>query len=130
MLKNIILYIVVFTVVGATSFFLQDQLLSNAEPYFIPLLKKAYTFHYVFSLVLVIIFFIAAKNNSFFQQLGFLYMAALVFKITLFAMIFYPYLLGERIMPQLYRGMLLIPILIFLFLEVFFIAKIMGNKSL
>ncbi|MEP1015738.1 DUF6168 family protein, partial [Maribacter dokdonensis] len=71
MLKNIILYIVVFTVVGATSFFLQDQLLSNAEPYFIPLLKKAYTFHYVFSLVLVIIFFIAAKNNSFFQQLGF-----------------------------------------------------------
>jgi len=130
LLKNIILYIVVFTVVGATSYFLQDFVLSTPPSYFGPLLVKAYSFHYLFSLTLVIVFLIASKNKSFFEQLGFIYMGMLVFKITLVAVIFYPYLLGEFVMPQLYRGLLLLPAIIFLFLEVFFISKIMGNKRL
>ncbi|WP_167333086.1 DUF6168 family protein [Maribacter forsetii] len=130
MLKNIILYIVVFTVVGATSYFLQDLALLDPPTYFGSLLVKAYTFHFVFSLVLVIIFLIASKNNSFFDQLGFMYMGVLVIKITIFAAMFYPYLLGELIMPQIYRGALLIPVIIFLFLEVFFISKIMRKKRL
>ncbi|WP_368389733.1 DUF6168 family protein [Maribacter sp. 1_MG-2023] len=130
MLKNIILYIVVFTVVGATSYFLQDLVLSTAPIYFGPLLINAYTFHFLFSLTLVVIFLIASKNNSFFEQLGFMYMGVLVFKIMVFAILFYPYLLGELIMPQIYRGALLIPVIIFLFLEVFFISKIMRKKRL
>ena len=130
MLKNIILYIVVFTVMGATSYFLQNFVLSTPPSYFGPLLIKAYSFHYLFSLTLVIVFLIASKNKSFFEQLGFMYMGVLVFKIMVFAILFYPYLLGELIMPQIYRGMLLIPVIIFLFLEVFFISKIMGNKRL
>ncbi|WP_405400070.1 DUF6168 family protein [Maribacter sp. Asnod2-G09] len=130
MLKNIILYIVVFTVVGATSYFLQDLVLVDPPTYFGPLLIKAYTFHFLFSLTLVVIFLITSKNNSFFEQLGFMYMGVLVFKITIFAALFYPYLLGELIMPQIYRGALLIPVIIFLFLEVFFISKIMRKKRL
>ncbi|MGJ8715846.1 MULTISPECIES: DUF6168 family protein [Maribacter] len=130
MLKNIILYIVVFTVVGATSYFLQNFVLSTPPSYFGPLLIKAYSFHYLFSLTLVIVFLIASKNKSFFEQLGFIYMGVLVFKLTLVAAIFYPYLLGELVMPQLYRGLLMLPAIIFLFLEVFFISKIMGNKRL
>lgn len=130
MLKNIILYIVVFTVVGATSYFLQNFVLSTPPFYFGPLLIKAYSFHYLFSLTLVIVFLIASKNKSFFEQLGFIYMGVLVFKLTLVAAIFYPYLLGELVMPQLYRGLLMLPAIIFLFLEVFFISKIMGNKRL
>ncbi|WP_425593894.1 DUF6168 family protein [Maribacter stanieri] len=130
MFKNIILYIVVFTVVGATSYFLQNFVLSTPPSYFGPLLIKAYSFHYLFSLTLVIVFLIASKNKSFFEQLGFIYMGMLVFKLTLVAAIFYPYLLGELVMPQLYRGLLMLPAIIFLFLEVFFISKIMGNKRL
>lgn len=130
MLKNIILYIVVFTVVGATSYFLQNFVLSTPPSYFGPLLIKAYSFHYLFSLTLVIVFLIASKNKSFFEQLGFIYMGVLVFKLTLVAAIFYPYLLGELVMPQLYRGLLMLPAIIFLYLEVFFISKIMGNKRL
>jgi len=130
LLKNIILYIVVFTVVGATSYFLQNFVLSTPPSYFGPLLIKAYSFHYLFSLTLVIVFLIASKNKSFFEQLGFIYMGVLVFKLTLVAAIFYPYLLGELVMPQLYRGLLMLPAIIFLFLEVFFISKIMGNKRL
>ena len=130
MLKNIILYIVVFTVVGATSYFLQNFVLSTPPSYFGPLLIKAYSFHYLFSLTLVIVFLIASKNKSFFEQLGFIYMGVLVFKLTLVAAIFYPYLLGELVMSQLYRGLLMLPAIIFLFLEVFFISKIMGNKRL
>tara|TARA_R110002153_G_scaffold49884_4_gene140539 strand:- start:561 stop:911 length:351 start_codon:yes stop_codon:yes gene_type:complete len=115
---------------GATSYFLQNFVLSTPPSYFGPLLIKAYSFHYLFSLTLVIVFLIASKNKSFFEQLGFMYMGVLVFKIMVFAILFYPYLLGELIMPQIYRGMLLIPVIIFLFLEVFFISKIMGNKRL
>lgn len=119
-----------FTVVGATSYFLQNLALLDPPTYLGPLLIKAYTFHFLFSLTLVIIFLIASKNNSFFEQLGFIYMGVLVFKITIFAALFYPYLLGELIMPQIYRGALLIPVIIFLFLEVFFISKIMRKKRL
>ncbi|SIQ05208.1 DUF6168 family protein [Maribacter ulvicola] len=130
MLKNILLYSVVFTAVGATSYFLQNLALLDPPSYFGPLLIKAYTFHFLFSLALVIIFLIASKNNSFFEQLGFVYMGALIFKITIFAALFFPYLLGELVMPQIYRGAMFIPVIIFLFLEVFFISKIMRKKRL
>ncbi|MFX0555999.1 DUF6168 family protein [Maribacter sp. CXY002] len=130
MLKKVLLYMVVFTLVGATSYFLQDLLLSETESSFNPILKKAYWFHYVFSIVLVIFFQFASKSDRFFEQLGFIYLGVLVFKIMVFAALFYPQLLGEKLMPQFYRASLLLPVFIFLFLEVFFISKIMRSKKL
>jgi hypothetical protein len=122
--------VVVFTFVGATSYFLQVSLLSESIPTFSTVLQNAYTFLYFFSLILVIIFQLVSKSDKYFEQLGFIYLGVLVFKIITFAVMFYTQLMGEKLMPQFYRASLLIPVFVFLFLEVFFISKIMRSKKL
>lgn len=119
-----------FTFAGTTSYFLQISFLSELDPIFSTVLHKAYIFLYFFSLILTIIFKLVSKSDKFFEQLGFIYLGVLVFKIITFAVMFYPQLMGEKLMPQFYRASLLIPVFVFLFLEVFFISKIMRSKKL
>ena len=128
MLKKIILYIVVFLFMGTTSYFLQVFLIKENQN-FIPLLQKAYIFHFCFSLVLLIAFQFFTQNNKLFEQLGFIYMGVLVFKIIVFAVLFYPQLLGENMLSRYYRASLLVPVIVFLPLEVIFISKIMHGKK-
>jgi hypothetical protein len=113
---------------GTTSYFLQIYLIEENQN-FIPLLQKAYFFHFCFSLILLIVFQFIAQNNKLFEQLGFIYMGVLVFKIIVFAGLFYPQLLGENMLSRYYRASLLIPVIVFLPLEVIFISKIMQGKK-
>lgn len=129
MLKKIIIYIVVFVLTGATSYLLHIFLLGKGNEHFITNLQKAYFFHFLFSLVLLIGFEITARSDTFFQQLGFIYMGLLVLKILVFTIGFYPELLGDNMLPRFYRASLLIPVIVFLSLEVFFISKIMQVKK-
>ncbi|MFD2604557.1 DUF6168 family protein [Euzebyella marina] len=128
MVKTILLYIVVFTFVGATSFFLHEWFLGEEYDELKVLLKKAYVFHGIFSLSIIIVFRLVAKIKSVFPQLGFIYMGLLVFKIMVFTMMFYPQLMGDQIISRFYRGSILIPIAIFLILEVVFVTKILRGK--
>ncbi|SKB51398.1 DUF6168 family protein [Maribacter arcticus] len=129
MLKNILIIIVVFLFVGTTSYFLHPFLLVEEHQFFVPLLKKAYLFHFSFSLILILAFIILARYDKYFVQLGFIYMGLLVFKIVVFAALFYPQLLGENLLSSFYRSSLLIPVIVFLPLEVIFISKIMRGKK-
>ncbi|PIB23409.1 DUF6168 family protein [Maribacter sp. 4G9] len=128
LLKKIVLYIIVFTVVGAISFFAQTSLMGAVDSDFIPLLKKSYLFHFLFSLVLVISFLMLSNIQKFFEQLGFLYIGLLVFKIVFFTTMFFPQLMADQPLPHFYRAMILIPIFIFLTLEVIFVSKIIHKK--
>ncbi|WP_158657109.1 DUF6168 family protein [Maribacter cobaltidurans] len=128
MLKRIVLYIIVFIFVGAISFFIHNTLLGNIDRGFHLLLEKAYVFHFFFSLVLVVAFQFLSKVKKLVAQLGFLYIATLVFKIVVFTAIFYPQLMGDQPLPHFYRAMILIPIFIFLTLEVIFVSKIIREK--
>lgn len=118
-----------FVLVGTTSYFIHLFLLGEINIDFQALLKKAYTFHFGFSLVLLTIFRVLARYNKLFEQLGFIYMALLVVKIVIFASLFYPQLLGDNLLPRFYRASLLIPVIVFLPLEVIFISKIMQGKK-
>ena len=102
--------------------------MATMESDFLELLKKSYLFHFLFSLVLVIAFLILSNIQKFFEQLGFLYMGMLVFKIVFFAAMFFPQLMGDQPLPQFYRAMMLLPVFIFLTLEVIFVSKIMREK--
>lgn len=113
---------------GTTSYFLHLFLIEENQN-FILLLQKAYIFHFCFSLILLIVFQFIAQNNKLFEQLGFIYMGVLVFKIIVFAGLFYPQLLGENMLSHYYRASLLIPVIVFLPLEVIFISKIMQGKK-
>ena len=118
-----------FLFVGTTSYFLHLSFLEEKDEFFIPFLQKAYIFHFSFSLILLISFSILAQFDKFFEQLGFIYMGLLVFKIVIFAVLFFPQLLGENLLSHFYRASLLIPVIVFLPLEVIFISKIMRGKK-
>lgn len=128
MLKKIVLYIIVFTLVGAISFFIQSALLGNPGNDFHLLLKKSYTFHFFFSLTLVLAFEFLSKVKKMIDQLGFIYIGLLVFKIVVFSAMFQRQLMGDELLPHFHRAMILIPILIFLTLEVIFVSKILRKK--
>ncbi|WP_125221807.1 DUF6168 family protein [Maribacter algicola] len=127
MFKKILLYAIVFTIVGTISF-LGQTFLMDLETDFLQLLEQSYIFHFFFSLLLVIAFQILSKNQKVFEQLGFLYIGMLVFKIVVFTTMFFPQLMGDQPLPHFYRAMMLLPIFIFLTLEVIFVSKIMRKK--
>ncbi|WP_432422804.1 DUF6168 family protein [Zobellia alginiliquefaciens] len=128
MIKQIVQYIVVFILVGATSFFLHQFLLTDDNLDFNELLQKAYIFHFVFSLSVIIAFQLLSKSEKVFVQLGFIYMGLLVFKIAAYTAMCYPQLMGDQYLPRFYRASLLIPVFVFLVLEVFFVSKIMQRR--
>jgi hypothetical protein len=114
---------------GTTSYFLQSLFLGEGDASLIPLLQKDYIFHFSFSLILLIFFQIFSNDEKIFAQLGFIYIGVLVFKIIVFAVVFYPQLLGENMLSRYYRASLLIPVIVFLPLEVIFISKLMQGKK-
>ncbi|WP_170863103.1 DUF6168 family protein [Pseudozobellia thermophila] len=129
MLKTVLLYIVVFTFVGATSYFLHNWALNDTQMGFHALLRKAYLFHGLFSLSVLIAFRLTAGFDSIFPQLGFIYIGSVVLKITVFTAMFYPQLMGDQAISRFYRASLLVPMAIFLILEVLFVIKILQRKE-
>lgn len=117
-----------FTLVGAVSYFLHSLFFQDDGLEIKLLLQKTYLFHFLFSLLLVIGFEILSKQRKIFEQLGFIYIGLLVFKIVLFTAMLFPQLMGDQTLPRIYRAFILIPIFIFLSLEVFFVSKIMQRK--
>jgi hypothetical protein len=111
--------------VGTISFFVQQRVSAHFGELFIGLLKEAYGFLLGYSLALVLLFQVLAHYRKQVHQLGFLYLVFLFLKILVFAVLFNPFFLGDRLLPMPQRAALLVPALIFLALEVFFIAKIM-----
>ena len=128
MIKQIVQYIVVFILVGTTSFFLHQFLLQDDNLSFNRLLQEAYIFHFIFSLSVIVTFQLFSKNEKFFAQLGFIYMGTLVFKIVAYTAMCYPQLMGDQYLPRFYRASLLIPVFVFLGLEVFFVSKILERR--
>jgi len=114
--------------VGTASFFLHQLLLVDGNSDFNMLLRKAYIFHLVFSSSVIIVFHLLSSNEKIFPQLGFIYIALLVFKIAAFTAMCYPQLMGDQYLPRFERASLLIPVFVFLVLEVFFVSKILQRK--
>lgn len=59
------------------------------------------------------------------NQLGLVYLAALFLKIIFFVIVFKDVVLGDVLIPRIERLSMLVPLVLFLFVEVFFISKIL-----
>lgn len=129
LLKTVLLYIVVFTFVGATSCFLHNGVLNDPQTDFSALLTKAYLFHGIFSLSVLLAFQLMAGFDSLFPQLGFVYLGSVLVKVAVFTAMFYPQLMGDQAISRFYRASLLVPMAIFLILEVLFVIKILRGKQ-
>ncbi|MBL85391.1 MAG: hypothetical protein CMO82_01890 [Winogradskyella sp.] len=128
MAKNLITYILVFASVGVLSYLLHNNFIEEKNISLPFSLKKVYLFFVFFSLVICSLFKIGSVINKIKEQLGFIYLGTIIFKITVFAVIFYKSVF-EVDLSNAQRIALIIPMAIFLFIEVFFVAKILNKTS-
>ncbi len=101
-----------------TKFFLEEGL-------FLDFLTKTYLFHFIFSAVLVLGIQALATVKSLVNSLGIAYLATLFVKMGIFVLLFKEPLFAEEETPKSELLSLLIPFFISLFVEVYFIAKIL-----
>lgn len=129
MIKNYIIYIVVFFGLYLLSFNLHEFLLIKND---IPLpfsLEKVYQFHVGFSTLVCVNFLLFSSVDKIFPQLGFIYLGVLFLKIILFCIIFYSSIFRVEELSQTAKISLLIPALLFLLTEVIFVSKILIKKE-
>ena len=92
-------------------------------------IDKVYLFHAFFSGMLCALCYLGANLKFIKEQLGFIYLASFLLKFFLF-FAFFPLLLSSN-EPLLFneRLSLLVPVLLFLIPEVFFVVKILNTKD-
>lgn len=129
MIKQLGIYITSFLLVSVTGFYLHQVLITpfiDSPPFS---LKSAYTFFGSFSLVLCMSFFGLFHTNKFKDQLGFLYLVSVALKIILFCVVFREHIFTQDSFTEQESINLLIPMVLMLILEVFFINKILKSAS-
>ena len=128
MLKNLITYILTFAVVGVSTYLLHNNFVEVKNISLPFSLKKVYLFFVLFSLLICSLFKIGSVINKIKEQLGFIYLGTIIFKITVFVVVFYKSVFAVDL-TNAQRIALIIPMAIFLFIEVFFVAKVLNKTS-
>lgn len=128
MIKNIFLFTLVFFSLFIISFFLHQYYIENSDILLPFSLKKIYLFHFCFSLLICTNFLLLSTVDKIFEQLGFIYLATIAFKLILFCIIFYNPIFTEENLSFISRLSLFIPMIIFLLTEAIFVAKILKKR--
>ncbi len=129
MIKSLLLYTSVFVGVFLIAFGLHEGYLENNQIEVPFSLKKVYLFHLGFSLLICINFKLFSVVNKIFVQLGFIYLVTIVIKFVLFGVIFYQSIFNQENLIQEARISLLIPTILFLLTEAFFVVKILNKNN-
>lgn len=129
MIKSLLLYTSVFVGVFLIAFGLHKGYLENNQIEVPFSLKKVYLFHLGFSLLICINFKLFSVVNKIFVQLGFIYLVTIVLKFVLFGVIFYQSIFNQENLIQEARISLLIPTILFLSTEAFFVVKILNKNN-
>ena len=128
MLKNSITYVIAFALLGFLGFITHNF---YTEEYQINLpfsLLKVYVFFAVFSLIICLLLNILSTVKKMENQIGLYYLASIFLKLPIFGATFYNSIFKITLNTN-QRLSLVIPMMVFLAVEVFFIAKILSKKS-
>ncbi len=130
LLKKIVHYTIGCFIALIVGYFIHDAALNYFQISHPFKLWKIYLFQCLATLILCSTFeIIAQKSKQYHDQLGFLYLGAMVVKILVFCLFFSSILFSSLVLSKLDSLSLLIPIFIFLFLEVIFIVKILNRNN-
>ena len=129
MIKRIIFYCIGFSLLFAVSYAihlssLKDLNLTLSVPLF-----SIYLFHFIVSLLICVGFAVLSTTKKWSQQLGFVYMFTFITKLMLFTICFKDSVFKLERLSKIESFNLLIPVFLFLFLEVYFISKILSSKK-
>ncbi|SRR5690606_15451604 len=128
--KKILYYTLLSFLFFAVGYAIHSFLLSYFEVFHPFTLWKIYLFQCVATLILCICFeVIFRKSKKYRDQLGFLYLGATVLKVAIFCMFFSSILFSSLVLSKLDSLSLLVPIFLFLSLEVVIIVKILNRNQ-
>lgn len=129
MSKQLFHYFIVFFVLYFFGFQIHQVILENQQVNLSFSLQKIYLFHLCFSLLVCVHFKLLSTVDKIFQQLGFIYLVTIFLKIILFSIIFYNPIFTEENLEISSKISLLIPAIVFLLTEAFFVVKILNQKQ-
>ncbi len=129
MIKRIIIVLLVFLGLYFVGLYSHQYIISNYQEKLPFSLEKLYLFHCGFSILVCINLLLLQNVNKISEQLGFIYLGALLLKILLFSLAFYSSVIKGNHLSTLAKTSLLIPTFVFLLTEVFIISKIINKKQ-
>lgn len=129
MIKNLFLYTLVFFVLYFFSHFLHQSFIEKQKIILPFSLQKVYLFHTGFSLLVCMNLLLFSNVNKIIDQLGFIYLGTILLKLVLFSLLFYSSTIINDSLVLSARISLLIPLIIFLLTEAFFVSKILKRKE-
>jgi hypothetical protein len=127
--SKIILYLFTFTALFFIGFQTHTFFIEKAGLELPYNLHKIYLFHAGFSALVCVNLSIFSNVDKVFEQLGFVYLATLFFKIILYCIVFYKSIFTEDNLTRVEAISQLIPMFLFLLTEVIFVAKILNKKT-
>ena len=129
MIRSIIAYAAIFFCIFIISFSLHEYLIEQRQIILPFSLKKVYLFHLGFSLIICTNFVAISRVEKIFDQLGYIYLGTILLKLIIFIATFYKSIITGETLPFITRISLLIPMIIFLFIEAIIVAKILKKNQ-
>ncbi|WP_371873544.1 DUF6168 family protein [Seonamhaeicola sp. ML3] len=129
MSKTLLIYLIVFVTLFFSANYLHQYILDGSSSVIRFDLKPVYIFFSLFSLFICVVFQFLRLVKKAKDQLGFIYLGTLVLKMIFFSIVFKKEVLDLPDLTKIESINLLIPLFIFLFVEVYFIAKILQQKK-
>lgn len=128
MLKNSIIYSIAFALLGFLGF-TTHKFYTEEHQISLPFsLLKVYVFFAVFSLIICLLLNILSTVKKKENQIGLFYLASILLKLPIFGATFYSSIFKITLSIN-QRLSLIIPMMVFLAVEVFFVAKILSKKT-
>lgn len=124
--KSTFLPVVVIFITGIVTYGLQSVLFTNLRFG----LLEVYIFHTIATSIIYVASDLLSRTRKFEHQIGFLYLGTLFLKVAVFVGIFQDSIVSINEMTDKEVLSLLLPLFIFLFLEVYFISKILNRTVL
>ena len=125
MLKTILRYILSFGLLFLVALYTHERVLTAFAATLNFSLLYIYIFHAVFSFCICTMLLTLSKIPRLATQLGFLYLGGFLLKFFVFAAVFQDIIIGESVLSVVDAVSLMIPIALFLALEVYFTAKLL-----
>ncbi len=128
MIKRIVFYCIGFSFLFATAYTIHVSGLKDLNIKLNVPLFSIYLFHFIVSLFICVSFAVLETTKKWLNQLGFVYLFTFMIKLMLFAIVFKNSVFKVESLSKIESFNLLIPVFLFLFLEVYFIARILSKK--
>lgn len=125
MIKRILHYILSFGLLFLMGFYAHKSILASTGKTLDFSLFDIYVFHAVFSFGICVLLLALSKLPTFAPQLGFIYLGGFLLKFFFFAAVFQNIVLRESSFSTTDSVSLLVPIILFLSLEVYFVTKLL-----